>query len=69
LALVLCVHSIRAFCYYRDAILIITETSLGFLLNLISADLRRWYSEHLVIVWVIIGILVIVGAILKFASE
>jgi DNA-binding MarR family transcriptional regulator len=49
--------------------LFIIEASLGFLLNLVSADLGNWYSEHLVLVLVITGVLIIVGVILSFARE
>lgn len=49
--------------------LFIIEASLGFLLNLVSADLGNWYSEHLVLVLVITGVLIIVGIILSFASN
>ena len=48
-------------------ILFVLEASLGFLLNLVSADLGNWYSEHLVLVLVITGVLIIGGVILSFA--
>jgi predicted transcriptional regulator len=50
-------------------LLFIIETSLGFLLDLVSADLNTWYSEHLFLVLAVTGALIIVGAVLRFASK
>lgn len=51
------------------ALLFLIEASLGFLLNLISADLESWYSDNIVLVLVTTGALIVAGSILTFAGN